>query len=148
VLLVLLSSRMGALSARYGQRLFLTIAPVIMALGILWFVRVPADGEAWAFRASDPGTYLPPADYVVDFLPALLVFGLGLTLLVAPLTTAVMTSIPSRNAGVGSAINNAVSRVGPQLAGAIVNGLGIRDRVVVDEGAAVGVGDERAVEAP
>ncbi|MGZ8637530.1 MAG: MFS transporter [Actinomycetota bacterium] len=120
VLLALLSSRMGALSARYGQRIFLTIAPVIMALGILWFVRVPADGEAWAFRASDPGTYLPPADYLVDFLPGLLVFGLGLTLLVAPITTAVMTSIPSRNAGVGSAINNAVSRVGPQLAGALI----------------------------
>jgi EmrB/QacA subfamily drug resistance transporter len=139
VLLVLFSSRMGALSARYGQRLFLTIGPLIMALGILWFVRLPADGRAWTMDVLDPGTYVPPADYVVDFLPGLVIFGLGLTLMVAPITTAVMTSIPGRNAGVGSAINNAVSRVGPQLAGALIFVAlassfvaGVEERVPVD----------------
>lgn len=120
VLLVFFSSRVGGLAARYGTRVFMTVGPAIMALGILWFVRAPADAEAWVIDAGSPGTWLPPAEYFVDVLPALLVFGLGLTIMVAPLTTTVMTSIPSRNAGVGSAINNAVSRVGPQLAGALI----------------------------
>jgi hypothetical protein len=56
----------------------------------------------------------------VDLLPGFLVFGAGLTMMVAPLTTALMTSVPSRNSGVASAINNAISRVGPQLAGALI----------------------------
>jgi hypothetical protein len=110
-----------------------------MALGILWFVRAPADGAAWAIDASSPSTWLPPIDYVVDFLPGLVAFGIGLTIMVAPLTTTVMTSIPSRHAGVASAINNAVSRVGPQLAGALVFiavaasfVAGVEDRVPID----------------
>ncbi|HEV2010428.1 MAG TPA: hypothetical protein VGS17_05315, partial [Candidatus Limnocylindria bacterium] len=49
-----------------------------------------------------------------------LLFGLGLSIMVAPLTTALMTSVPSKNSGVASAINNAISRVGPQLAGAVI----------------------------
>ncbi|MDQ2913071.1 MAG: hypothetical protein M3T56_07425, partial [Chloroflexota bacterium] len=48
------------------------------------------------------------------------VFGLGLAMMVAPLTTALMTSVPVRNSGVASAVNNAISRVGPQLAGAVI----------------------------
>jgi hypothetical protein len=57
---------------------------------------------------------------VTDFLPGSILFGIGITVLVAPLTTALMTSVPVRNSGVGSAINNAISRVGPQLAGALI----------------------------
>jgi hypothetical protein len=53
-------------------------------------------------------------------LPAQIIFGFGLTLMVAPLTTALMTSVPVRNSGVASAVNNAISRVGPQLAGAVI----------------------------
>ena len=120
VLLALFSSKVGGVAARHGPRVFMTVGPAIMALGVLWFARTPSDGAAWPFDVLRPSTYVPPLDYVVDFLPGLLVFGLGITILVAPLTTAVMTSIPSRNAGVGSAINNAVSRVGPQLAGAVI----------------------------
>ncbi|MDQ6710848.1 MAG: hypothetical protein M3Z11_09880, partial [Candidatus Dormibacteraeota bacterium] len=63
---------------------------------------------------------LPTLSYVIDLLPGSIIFGLGLCMLVAPLTTALMASIPSRNAGLGSAINNAISRVGPQLAGALI----------------------------
>ena len=67
-----------------------------------------------------PSTFLPPLSYVIDLLPASIVFGLGLCMLVAPLTTALMRSVPAHNAGLGSAINNAISRVGPQLAGALI----------------------------
>jgi hypothetical protein len=63
---------------------------------------------------------MPPSDYLIDFLPGQIVFGLGLAMMVAPLTTALMTSVPVRNSGVASAINNAISRVGPQLAGAVI----------------------------
>jgi hypothetical protein len=57
---------------------------------------------------------------LIDFLPGSIIFGIGLCIMVAPLTTALMTSVPVRNSGVASAINNAISRVGPQLAGAMV----------------------------
>jgi hypothetical protein len=53
-------------------------------------------------------------------LPGSIIFGIGICILVAPLTTALMTSVPVRNSGLGSAINNAISRVGPQLAGALI----------------------------
>ncbi len=58
---------------------------------------------------------LPPTDALVDVLPAVLLFGVGITLVVAPLTTTLMGSVPVANAGLGSAINNAVSRVGSPL---------------------------------
>jgi hypothetical protein len=63
---------------------------------------------------------VPPADYVTDVLPGLVVFGIGLCVLVAPLTTALMTSVPARNSGVASAINNAISRVGSPLVNAVI----------------------------
>ena len=94
--------------------------PVIMALGVLWYVRVPATSTPWKLDPNNPGTYLPPLAYVTDFLPASIIFGIGLCIMVAPLTTALMTSVPVRYAGLGSAINNAISRVGPQLAGALI----------------------------
>jgi hypothetical protein len=58
--------------------------------------------------------------YLIDFLPAALIFGTGLSLMVAPLTAALMASVPVAHAGLASSINNAVSRIGPQLAGALV----------------------------
>ena len=61
---------------------------------------------------------MPPTDALVDLVPAMVVYGLGIALLVAPLTTALMASVPLERAGLGSAINNAVSRVGAPLAGA------------------------------
>jgi len=118
--LVLLSSRFGALAARHGPRIFMTIGPALMTVGMLWFTRVPSSSTPWALRAGDPSSYMPPASYFVDFLPGNLVFGFGLAMMVAPLTTALMTSVPVRNSGVASAVNNAISRVGPQLAGALI----------------------------
>ena len=98
----------------------MTIGPLIMALGLLWLARIPADSASWRLELADPRSYLPPADAIVDVLAAQLVFGVGISLLVAPLTTALMSSIPVRNAGLGSAINNAVSRVGSPLVSAVL----------------------------
>jgi EmrB/QacA subfamily drug resistance transporter len=120
LLLIFFSRRFGALAARYGPKWFMAIGPVLMALGVMWYARVPATSAPWRLQPSDPSTYLPPLSYLVDFLPGSLIFGAGLTMMVAPLTTALMTSVPVRNSGVGSAINNAISRVGPQLAGALI----------------------------
>ncbi len=120
LLLVFFSSRFGRLAGRYGPRWFMAVGPAIMALGILWLARVPAGSGAWGFRPGAPGSYLPPGGYLVDFLPGFVIFGVGLTIMVAPLTTCLMTSVPARNSGVASAINNAISRVGPQLAGALI----------------------------
>src|SRR5204862_1350269 len=87
---------------------------------ILWFWRIPASSTPWQLRPDSVSSFLPPLSYLVDFLPGSILFGVGLMALVAPLTTALMTSVPVRNSGVGSAINNAISRVGPQLAGALI----------------------------
>jgi EmrB/QacA subfamily drug resistance transporter len=127
LLLALFSTRFGRLAARYGPRVFMTIGPAIMGLGILWFTRIPATSRGWALGGGfwrllglGEGNALPPGDYFVDLLPAYVVFGIGLMIMVAPLTTALMTSVPRQNAGVASAVNNAISRVGPQLAGALI----------------------------
>jgi len=98
----------------------MSLGPAIMALGVLWYVRIPSDSEAWVLGGGPGSSYFPPADYFVDLLPALLVFGVGLMIMVAPLTTALMTSVPERNAGVASAINNAISRVGSPLVTAVI----------------------------
>ena len=118
--LALFSTRVGRLAGRYGPRRFMAIGPAIMALGLLWYVRLPADSAPWAARFSDPATVVPPVSYLVDFLPAVLLFSIGIAILVAPLTTALMTSVPVGNSGLASAINNAISRIGPVLASAVV----------------------------
>jgi len=118
--LVFLSSRFGALAGRYGPRLFMTLGPALMSLAVLWYARIPATTEPWVFVFGDPRTYFPPSGYLIDLLPGSLVFGFGLSMMVAPLTTALMTSVPVHNAGVGSAVNNAISRVGSPLVGALI----------------------------
>jgi EmrB/QacA subfamily drug resistance transporter len=120
LLLVLFSTRFGALASKYGPRWFMTAGPALMALGTLWLVRLPATSQAWLLNPGHPNTYIPPVSYFTDLLPGLLLFGAGLMMMVAPLTTAVMTSVPSHNSGLASAINNAISRIGPQLAGALI----------------------------
>ncbi len=118
--LVLFSTRFGALAARYGPRLFMALGPAIMALGLLWFARIPSDSRAWVLGTTGDASVLPPADYFVDLFPGYVVFGIGLTIMVAPLTTALMTSVPSSKSGVASAINNAISRVGSPLVNALI----------------------------
>ena len=114
------SSRFGALASRYGPRWFMAVGPVVMALGVLWYVRIPSTSSAWNLQLNNPSSLIPPLSYFTDFLPAGILFGIGIMITVAPLTTAVMTSVPAHTAGLASAINNAISRVGPQLAGAVV----------------------------
>jgi hypothetical protein len=117
-MLTFLSTPAGRFAGRIGPRLFMTVGPALMALGLLWLARLPADSAPWALDASRPETFVPSSGYLVDVLPGLLVFGLGISLLVAPLTTALMSSVPVERAGLGSAINNAVSRVGAPLVSA------------------------------
>jgi EmrB/QacA subfamily drug resistance transporter len=118
--LIFFSRRFGGLAAKYGPRIFMAIGPAIMAVGVLWFARVPSSSTPWRLEPNHPATYIPPLSYFIDFLPGSIVFGIGIMIMVAPLTTALMRSVPVRNSGLGSAINNAISRVGPQLAGALI----------------------------
>ena len=98
----------------------MAVGPAIMGIGLLWLVRFPSTSPPWLLNPSKPDTLLPSTGYLFDVLPALILFGIGLTIMVAPLTTALMASVPPANSGLGSAINNAISRVGPQLAGALI----------------------------
>jgi EmrB/QacA subfamily drug resistance transporter len=120
ILLALLSTPAGRMAARIGARPFMVGGPLLMAGGLLWLARIPATSAAWRADPGDPASLVPPIDFVVDVLPAGLAFGVGLALLVAPLTTALMSSVPVRRAGLGSAINNAISRVGAPLASALL----------------------------
>jgi hypothetical protein len=110
----------GTIAVRYGVRHFMAAGAAVMAAGVLWLARAPMTSGAWRLDPGHPASWLPPTGYLVDILPSSLLFGCGLALLVAPLTTALMGSAPAANAGVASAVNNAISRVGPQLAGALV----------------------------
>jgi EmrB/QacA subfamily drug resistance transporter len=118
--LVVFSSRFGRLAARFGPRLFMSLGPAIMAVGLGWLARIPADSRAWVLGGGQAATIAPPGDYFTDLLPGLMVYGIGLSILVAPLTTALMTSVPTHNSGVASAINNAISRVGSPLVNALI----------------------------
>ena len=71
-------------------------------------------------RPGDLTTFAPPTAYYTDLLPGLVLFGLGAMMMVAPLTATLMASVPVENAGVASAINTAISDVGPQLAVALI----------------------------
>jgi EmrB/QacA subfamily drug resistance transporter len=120
ILLTVLSTRIGTVAGRIGARPFLVIGPMLMSGSLLWYARLPPDSQPWQLTIGDPSTYLPPPSVFIDILPAVLLFGVGISLVVAPLTTTLMASIPSRFSGLGSAINNAISRVGQPLLGALL----------------------------
>jgi EmrB/QacA subfamily drug resistance transporter len=120
ILLSLLSTRVGTLAGRLGPRRFLVSGPLLMAGGLLWYARIPASSEAWAANLGEPGSLVPSGSAVVDVVIPIVLFGVGISLVVAPLTSTLMSSIPVARAGLGSAINNAISRVGQPLIGAIV----------------------------
>jgi EmrB/QacA subfamily drug resistance transporter len=120
VLLATLSARVGGLTARYGTRIFLVTGPLIVAAGQLWLARIPASSRPWIAELARPATLIPPVDSLIDVLPSVIAFGAGMAMVVAPLTTTLMSSVPARNTGLGSAINNALSRVGQPLLGAVI----------------------------
>lgn len=120
VFLAAFSTRVGVLAARHGQRWFMAAGPALMAVGALLLIRIRGEGVGWALDLARPATWSPPAEYVTVVLPGLVVFGLGIMAVVAPLTTTLMASVPEEQAGVASAVNNALTRVGPQLAMAVL----------------------------
>lgn len=103
VLMLLLSPRAGALGQRIGARLPMAVGPVVAAVGLAMMVRVS-----------------PGAGYLSAVLPAVVVFGLGLSATVAPLTSAVLGAVGEERAGLASGINNAVARVAGLFAVALL----------------------------
>jgi EmrB/QacA subfamily drug resistance transporter len=117
--LVLLSAKAGSLATRFGARRFLVGAPLVMAAGALLWLRVPSASAPWNARLDGPASLLPTGAFLTDVLPATLLFALGISSFVVPLTATLMASVPVDRAGIGSAINNALSRVGQPLFSAI-----------------------------
>ncbi|HLJ60732.1 MAG TPA: MFS transporter [bacterium] len=120
IFMALFSTRFGVLASRYGARWFMTAGPLLMGLGAAWLTRVPPQSAGWVMRPGQIATFVPPGAYVIDLLPGFLFLGLGAMMMVAPLTATLMASIPAEHAGVASAINTAISDVGPQLAVALI----------------------------
>jgi len=113
--LIFVSARAGELAARIGPRPFLVGGPILMAAGTLIWLTVGPTSTPWLASITDPSTLVPPASTILGPFLAGIVFGAGISLVVAPLTTVLMASVPVDRAGLGSAINNAISRVGQPL---------------------------------
>ena len=92
--MLLLSGYFGGLAGRYGPRFFMAVGPIVASAGFLWMLLL--------------GSHV---DYWFNLLPGVLLFGVGLSMTVAPLTSAILGSIHPGQAGIGSAVNNAVSRI-------------------------------------
>jgi EmrB/QacA subfamily drug resistance transporter len=103
LLMFALSMRFGMLADRYGPRFFMGVGPLVTAAGLALFMRLDED-----------------VSYLTDLLPALLVFGLGLAMTVAPLTSTVLADADESNAGIASGVNNAIARVAGLVAIAAV----------------------------
>ena len=101
--MLLLSSYAGKLAGEYGPRIFMTVGPIVAGLGTLLLLRSSL-----------------PLNYWTELLPGIVLFGLGLATTVAPLTSAILGSISSEQAGIGSAVNNAISRVAGLIAVATI----------------------------
>jgi EmrB/QacA subfamily drug resistance transporter len=99
----LLSMRFGMLADRYGPRFFMGVGPLVAAGGIALLIRLDRD-----------------VDYLVDLVPGLLIFAVGLSITVAPLTATVLADADESNAGIASGVNNAIARVASLVAIAAV----------------------------
>jgi EmrB/QacA subfamily drug resistance transporter len=99
VVMFALSSRFGALADRIGPRLFMGVGPLVAGAGMFLFLTVGVQ-----------------VGYLASVLPAILVFSFGLSMTVAPLTAAVLAGVHESDAGIGSAVNNAVARVAGLIA--------------------------------
>jgi EmrB/QacA subfamily drug resistance transporter len=103
VIMLALSARSGALAARIGPRLQMSVGPIVIAAGLALLARIGHSGN-----------------YLTEVLPAVVVFGLGLAINVAPLTATVLAAAPAHNAGAASAINNDVARAAGLIAVAVL----------------------------
>ena len=103
VIMLLFSARSGALSARIGPRLQMSVGPVVAGAGL-----------ALLSRASDPGSYW------VQVFPAVIVFAAGMAITVAPLTATAMGAAPAEHSGIASAVNNTVARAASLFAVAVL----------------------------
>jgi EmrB/QacA subfamily drug resistance transporter len=103
LLLFFLSPWFGRLASGSGPRLPMAAGPIVAGIGMLMFLRIDAS-----------------ADYLTEVLPAVIVFGIGLAAMVAPLTATVLDSVEERRSGVASGINNGISRVAGLLAIAVI----------------------------
>jgi len=107
---VFLSGVFGTLSGKYGPRFFMTVGPIVGGIGYLLFLTMGEDVNYWT-----------------QVLPGVIVFSVGLSMTVAPLTAAILGSIPAVQAGIGSAVNNAVSRVAGLIATAMIGVIVVGD---------------------
>jgi len=106
IIMFLVSPRAGALAGRYGPRLFMGFGPLVASIGFLMMLHLTEDISYWT-----------------GLFPAIVVFGFGLSFTVAPLTAAILGDVPAAQAGIASAVNNAVSRVAGLLAVAAVGAI-------------------------
>src|SRR5438876_10991175 len=93
IFLIFFSPRFGSLAAKYGPRIFMAVGPVIMALGLLWFARVPSSTTPWKLEPNNVSTYLPPLSYFIDFLPGNIIFGIGIMIKVVTLRSVLIRSV-------------------------------------------------------
>ena len=103
ILMLALSARAGVLGARIGPRIPMTVGPLLVAGAMLLMTRIS-----------------PDSGYFTGVFPAVVLFGLGLVLTVAPLTATALGSVADRHAGVASGVNNAIARTGQLLAVAAI----------------------------
>ncbi len=99
ICMIFLAAKGGEIGARIGPRIPMTVGPIVMGVGCLLMLAIGPDVNYW-----------------IDALPGVTLFGLGLALMVAPLTATVLAAAPDEHAGIASGVNNAVARAGSLLA--------------------------------
>lgn len=106
IIMFFLSPIFGKLSGQHGPRLFMGLGPLIAAAGVYWLGLIDTSHRG-----------------IIDILPGILLFGIGLSVTVAPLTSAILSGAPKESAGIASAINNAVARIAGLIAVAVVGAI-------------------------
>lgn len=109
--MILLARKMGALSDKFGTRPFLILGPAITGAGMLWL--------------STIGITDGPSAYWTTFFPPFMVFAIGMSMTVVPLTTAVMTCVEDSKSGIASGINNSVTRISGTFMNAILGAVAV-----------------------